>query len=178
MSPSNRLLSSTEDNRPLMLNHSSPHFKDTSDLISVTDENPIGTTEEPDYQIQQELSELEGKYLGPNKQTSSEQGTSEGLRSETRSKKFNGFKAFARSGGLLRLSRQTSNAISLGANSTNTININRSMGVVASRSCTRMGKTASFLRRNYEQFKHKSISSDLDSNYKKNPRPYVGEVSK
>ena len=43
MSPSTRLLSSIED-RPLLMNHSSPHFKDTSDLISVADENPAGET--------------------------------------------------------------------------------------------------------------------------------------
>ena len=32
------------EDRPLLMNHSSPHFKDTSDLISVADENPAGET--------------------------------------------------------------------------------------------------------------------------------------
>lgn len=100
-----------------------------------------------------ELSDLENKYLGPQQQTSSEPGTSEGLRnrsnsnSETNFKKLQGFKAYARPGGMLKLNRSNSNSVNA-RSALNSSLVNKG------------GKTASFLRRNYEQFKNKSAYSD------------------
>ena len=155
LSPSTQLVASIE-NRPLLMNHSSPHFKDTTDLISVADENPAGTlaassmldgADVNSFIMCREIPALENQYLGP--QAISDPGTPDsGRRNQSnidhKPLKVHGLKAYARSRGLLKLSSHLSHSTSMCARSA------LEQSKKGNRPRSAKADHAVFLRRNYE----------------------------